>query len=358
MKNVIVSSLGAGAVLAALLTACRAQGPQPAQTAPTKGRVLVLDNERTLTGDIERIGEQYRVKRLIGETWVPAAKALRLCASLEEAHTYLRGRANLGDPDERVRLGEWCRQHGLREQAVAELKAAVQMRPGDEHIRRVLTHLEQAKPRGPSAPPVRPTEKALPRVEVTAESLGLFASKVQPILMNACASCHTGGRGGNFQLTRVHGSPSSSLRSQEQNLSATLAQVDVRQPELSKLLLKALSIHGPGMTQAPLKGRQAPAYRTLEKWVTQTLAANPQLRQTLPAATATAAAGLPPAPMPPGNSGEFGADYKAPKQPAPKEPTPPPPPAAPKAESNDPVDPDGFNRTFHPARKAEGRPPK
>jgi hypothetical protein len=314
--------------------------------------VLVLENERTLTGDIERVGEQYRVKRLVGETWVPADNALRLCASLEEAHTYLQGRANLADPDERLRLAEWCRQHGLREQAREEAKAAAALRPNDERIHRLLTHLEHGKVRAtPSGPP--PAEKSLPRVEVTAESLGLYASKVQPILMNACASCHTAGRGGNFQLTRIYGSGSASRRSLEQNLAATLAQVDARQPGLSKLLLKAVSIHGPGMAQAPLKGRSAPAYRTLERWVTETLAANPQLAQTLPPADLSAGGSVPATRA----VGEWGTEQrpgeKAPPPVAPKpaEAAKAPPSAAPKAEGKDPVDPDGFNQTFHPGRK-------
>src|SRR4051794_35355730 len=78
------------------------QVPEPAR--PLTGKVLVLDNEHTLEGDIERIGDQYRLRRAVGETWVPADRALRLCASLEEALAYLRGRANLGDADEHLRL--------------------------------------------------------------------------------------------------------------------------------------------------------------------------------------------------------------------------------------------------------------
>ena len=70
--------------------------------APTeKGRVLVFLSERTLSGDIERVGDHYRVRRLIGETLIPADQVLKLCGSLEEAYQALRGRANLNDPDER-----------------------------------------------------------------------------------------------------------------------------------------------------------------------------------------------------------------------------------------------------------------
>src|SRR5262249_45351164 len=102
MRNIIAISLIAGAILGVQPAGVRAR--EPVNQPPRKGRVLILENERTLTGDIEQVGEQFRVKRLVGETWVPGERVLRLCASLEDAHRFLQGRANLADPDERLRL--------------------------------------------------------------------------------------------------------------------------------------------------------------------------------------------------------------------------------------------------------------
>jgi hypothetical protein len=351
MKNNFGFSLGVGAVLAAVLAGARAAEP-PRQPAPGadpglhKGRVLVLDNERTLTGEIERVDDQYRIKRLVGETWVPAGKVLKLCASLEEAHGFLASRTNLHDPDERLRLAEWCRQHGLRELALEEAQEALRLRPGDDRAKRLVGYLQEAKARAasPAQPPA--PEKQLPHVDVTAESLGVFASRVQPILMNACANCHTGRRGGSFQLTRTWSSTLGNRRSLEQNLSVVLAQVNLRDPRVSRLLTKAVSIHGPGMTVAPLRGRQAPAYRTLERWVLETLAANPQLRESLPPASASASA-LPAAkPAVEAGATRWGGDRAAEPVKAPDAPT------APAQAANDPVDPDAFNREFHPPRPA------
>src|SRR5579864_4171618 len=50
----------------------------PAQR--TRGKVLLLLNERSFEGDVEYIGEVYRVRRGAGEIVVPAGQALRLCA--------------------------------------------------------------------------------------------------------------------------------------------------------------------------------------------------------------------------------------------------------------------------------------
>src|SRR5438552_3454169 len=95
--------LGVVAVAAPAWLALHAGQPEAGQTT---GKVLVLDNERTLEGDIERVGEQYRVRRPVGELWVRAENTLRLCATREEAYIFLRTRANLRDPDEHLRLAQ------------------------------------------------------------------------------------------------------------------------------------------------------------------------------------------------------------------------------------------------------------
>src|SRR5262249_61887515 len=81
MKTLIRFSLWAVAVAATAGTTLCA-------TEPETGRVLVLDNERTLEGQIERVGDQYRIRRTIGETWLPANKALCVCGSREEAYQF------------------------------------------------------------------------------------------------------------------------------------------------------------------------------------------------------------------------------------------------------------------------------
>src|SRR5262245_34122011 len=71
---------------------------------PTTGHVLILDNERTLEGDIQRVGDQYRVvRREAGETWIAAARVLALCAGNQEAYTFLSSRIHAGDLGQRFR---------------------------------------------------------------------------------------------------------------------------------------------------------------------------------------------------------------------------------------------------------------
>src|SRR5579875_2055781 len=113
-----------------------------------KGKVLILKNEYVIEGDIERIGDRYCVRRKVGETWVPAERVLALTASMQDAYTYLRGRINLDDPDERLHLARWCRNNGLLPQALAELQAAAELRPSHAETRRLLRYWQQTAARG------------------------------------------------------------------------------------------------------------------------------------------------------------------------------------------------------------------
>lgn len=335
--GLMVCALAAGAVLWAV---GQAAGPPS-----TTGKVLVLDNDRTLEGDIDKIGDRYRVRRAIGETWVPTDKVRQLCASLQDAYAYLRDRANLDDPDEHLRLAQWCQRNELREQALVEVKAALALRPEHEPSRRLLAGLSQ--PAGTPTPPTREVEPAASPapIDIDLESMGLFVNRVQPILMNACVSCHATGRGGAFKLTRLYGSASASRRTTQQNLAAVVAQINGDRPEASPLLVKAAGLHG-DMAQPPLKGRQAEAYRHLEEWARQVAANNPQLRGRGPTPVAAGppeakvvVEALPPRPGP------------APLVAAPEAPVRPTSVAAPPAEPVDPYDPITYNRQMYPNGK-------
>ena len=104
-----------------------------------------------MQGQIERDGDQYRVRRSVGETCVPADSVACLCDTLEEAYAFLRSRANLQDADERMRLARWCQLHGLKSQAIAEMRSAVELRPSSKACRRLLENLERASAQADAA---------------------------------------------------------------------------------------------------------------------------------------------------------------------------------------------------------------
>ncbi len=250
------------------------------------GHVLILENGRTLEGDIDREGDQYRVRRSVGETWVSGDKALRLCENLEEAYEYLRKQANLRDPDERVRLARWCQQHGLRAQALTEITAAVELQPKNSELRRWRQNLQRAVADAndshrtlPDGSEVNGTSDSVPSVDLTAETVSHFITKVQPILMNTCANCHASGHGGAFKLIRAYDSGLGSRRVSQQNLAAVVGQINKNDNwQASPLLIKAVSVHGE-TGQPPLKSRKTKAFQTMEEWVRQVIEDNPQLRE-------------------------------------------------------------------------------
>jgi hypothetical protein len=320
---------------------------------PLTGKVLVLENENTLTGDIERVGEQYRVRRTLGETWVPASRVLHLCADMDEAYAFLSHRANRHDPDERLRLARWCRANGLLNQARLEAKAAVDLRPEHAESRRLLTLLEQTVAGRPAASPRTPApEGPVLNVDLTADCLGTFVTRVQPILMNTCAHCHTQAHPGPFRLTRAY-EGITNRKALQQNLAVVLAQVNFSQPQLSPLLTRAVSDHA-HVGQAPLRGRQVPAYHMLEDWVHLTLENNPQLRDQ--------GAAPPGAPAPIADAAGHGESTFGAEQPPVRPSTAAAPPvvkpvaaASPAAPMPpDPYDPEDFNRQAHP-EKPRGR---
>ncbi len=359
--------------------------PVPAQAPParTKGAVLLLENERALEGDIDLQGEQYCIRKGTGEMWVPAAKALRLFANWDEALTFLKARTNLHDPDERLRLAHWCQQNNLPEHGLAEVTVALDLRPGHAHAKQLQTLLIKALATRHSAAPAGEPAPALPPppvIDIGAESLALFNSKVQPILLNTCASCHAHDRGGKFKLFRSHeGGQRASL---QRNLAAAIAQIHPEKPHLSPLLIKAVSVHDRAAPQAPLAGgRQSVPYGTLETWVQMVVANNPHLREefgrALPVAAAPPAASRSDFAAPPAEHGprplpsqvtvnakvlepSLGAKPGSqplvslrPAEPLPFEPLPgPPPPRVPGVPSGppqSPLDGDTLRMKFAPA---------
>jgi hypothetical protein len=303
---------------AAALAAAGAALAEPT-APPSTGRVLLLSNERTVEGDIERVGTQYRIRQGAGETWVPGDKVLRLCTDMKDAYRVMRGRTNLGDSDDCLRLAHWCRSRGLLTEALENVETAVRVNPSHAEARRLLNGLQRlAAAPPPSAAPQKVVAKPVEMPELNADSRAAFATKVEPILMNACAGCHSTNRGGAFKLTQNYDRTSIDNLSMQQNLAAVLAEVNLQQPQESKLLIKAITAHDPRAKaqQAPLNSRQMAAYHSIEEWVQTTLASNPHLRErTAPSPMVASAVPAPqpkPEPVPRPAAADFAVSRPAP----------------------------------------------
>lgn len=253
----------AALIVAGLVAAGKAEPP-----AVT---VLLLDNQQVLSGCVEKTGDQFRVRREGGETLVPAGRVLAACADINAAYDFLRAKLPVDDPDARLRLARWCDANGLRADAAAEAKRAADLAPNRAVIQATYKQLQRKAdlPTPPTAPAVLPASilsaPAEP-VDCSAEAFKKFATKVQPILMNTCASCHAGDHAGKFRLERAYADGAAGRAAVQRNLTAATALVDRAKPGESPLLRQATTAHG-GAAVPPLRDRGLPAFKQLEEWV-------------------------------------------------------------------------------------------
>jgi hypothetical protein len=248
------------------------------------GKVLLLKNGQVVEGDIEKVGTQMRVRRGASEVWIAADLSARLCADWDDAYVFMQTLIKADSAGDQVRLARWCNMHHMNDRALTHAKLALQLQADHAGAKQIVTLLErsQREPGGKSSPvaasapatgAAKSTETAF--LDVTAETSIAFTSKVQPILMNTCASCHANGGGGKFALERVSegGQKVASMR----NLAAVLNYIDMDRPSISPLLVKAVTPHG--ASSPPIKDRSAKPFIALKDWLDLTIAKNPQLKE-------------------------------------------------------------------------------
>ena len=221
-------------------------------TAEPTGKILILDNESLVEGDIRREGDRYIIQRGRGQTIIPAQRVIDLVADRHAAFQLMRERCNRHDYDDRLRLVRWCIDNGMRGEALAEAEGLLQFRPDDALIQRMVQGLRTLKMNAPEATklpaPVKLSERILEvePLDYNRDSFAMFVSKVQPILMNVCASCHASGQGGNYPLSHI---PSGGDRKATLfNLASTLKQLKRTDLGASPLLEKAVAAHGKSST--------------------------------------------------------------------------------------------------------------
>src|SRR5205823_2222132 len=142
--------------------------------------------------------------------------------------------------------------------------------------RAIVQATYQQLQRKADAPAPRPVEPAkLPAsildapaepTECGAEAFKRFATKVQPVLMNTCASCHAGAHASKFRLERVYSDSQNARLGTQRNLAAAMALIDRAKPAASPLLQLATTAHG-GAAVPPLRDRVVPAFKQLDDWV-------------------------------------------------------------------------------------------
>ena len=308
----------------------RPEAPASAASESPAGTptVILLSSGKVLRGELsETETGGYVLRQKLGPIPLARREVERTFPTLRAAYEYKRDLLVKGDPDEHMKLAQWCLNQGLKVEAKEQLSAILalvddhptasamlaKLNAADERAAKadpevVRTSLEgrpeeidPATLRGPRAKPSplgRPVIFDLPPA-LAARRFQEFNAHVQPELQRRCASCHNEQSDRKFQL--LQGKTSRALADglvQRTNLDAALRFIDPENPARSELLVNAAMPHG-GAKQPVYSGPNHPGYRTLAAWVASLRVATPTAQAVAPAPGGFAAdrLGAPAAPM-------------------------------------------------------------
>lgn len=236
--------------------------------------LLLLKNGNVLEGRITWSGDHYFVDRGGLQMGVRAAEVLTTASDLDDAYRKQRDLLARDDLDGRQTLAQWCLRHDLLGYAAAELAECTALQPRNRRTESLLRQLQSAvrvardKPsaveteamESGSAPPLEtpPVEaggnvadRALPTASVldtvSGDVVEMFVTKVQPLIVNQCATggCHGGMRSAAPHFQRFDPRKTASRAYTERNLAAALALVDRQRPDESRLVTAPSQPHGP-----------------------------------------------------------------------------------------------------------------
>jgi len=212
--------------------------------------VLVMRSLELAEGIIHLKNGAYHVQTDGGNLIVPKANVQFECGSREEAYLLLKPRVVPNNPSDHISLAKWCARNELFEEARDEIQSAIRLNPDNSENKLLLKEVEQLL--DPYRTPgdvdgTRPdrfdfSSAMLQRVEplggMTRNQAREFTSRVQPILLNGCATarCH---REGNREQLSFKLSPLSRYQSNsitKQNYDRILTRIDRDHPERSPLL--------------------------------------------------------------------------------------------------------------------------
>lgn len=256
--------MGASYALALFLIAAPADPP-----APQPG-VLLLDDFTLAEGTVEPFGKLVRVVTADRTRVLPTTQVLFTGKTRADAYKFMTDAIDPDSAADRVKLAQWFVKVNDPARAAIELRAAQALAPNDTAATKLLAELstvpaaKAAPATKPTATPPAPVKLATPP-NLPAEVSAAYGSRVQPILMNLCASCHAGKtHTGGFPLERIPEGYANTPATGA-NLAAVMAAVDATDSPNSPLLKFALTPHG-GQKSAALTASH-PAYYTLSVWV-------------------------------------------------------------------------------------------
>lgn len=282
----------------------------PEAAAPSSRTVLMMTdgNVRIFDAEVVEETDAYVVRLPAGDIRVDRDQVEARFATVREAYAYRRDHLPDRDPDERLKLAQWCLEQDLTDEAMEQLRGVLDWDNGNRRAEAMLRNLRASATlasRRPTADPNvaragavldampagldpgRPRELdpsvilqmrrnhgpvSTPQIFDLPEATAVarfreFARTVHPVLQNRCARCHDEESDRNFRIIRARvPKDMTNALLVKTNLGAALGLIDRANPAHSPLLVNAALPHGP--EQRPiLPDPGSPEYRALWTWI-------------------------------------------------------------------------------------------
>lgn len=173
----------------------------------------------------------------------------------------------------------WCLRNGLVEEAEVELAKLKSMDPTYPAVARLQRQIESLRSPHATTPiesmvETKPEPEVAPKFSspegISPAAVALFATRVQPMLINRCGNsgCHRTGSDTQWKLSHLGVDVRVSARMTQNNLAATVAHLNLDDPYSSELLHYLKTPHANGRYDT--SGRMAQsAEATLGAWLSQ-----------------------------------------------------------------------------------------
>lgn len=248
--------------------------------------VVVLRNGNILEGQVDRIGDSYRIATGTSEMRLTSRDVERVVPTLLDAYACKRIEVREDSAADHIVLAMWCIRHELWPQAGMELEEVRKIHPRHPDIAYLNRRIEVASSAAMRATEMASLAKAeTPAVDTSAKAAELaqleqlaatlpegalqdFSRHIQPILVNGCAAggCHSTEDARSFQLNRDLIRGVANRESTLKNLQAVWSIIDQETPEHSPLLMQPAVPHG-GLPKAVFAGPRQKVQDRMKEWV-------------------------------------------------------------------------------------------
>lgn len=288
-----------------------ADDPAPLATSSVeKSSVVLLKNDRCLTGQVRQLGDQVVIEIDSNARISRAASDVQFIADdLEGIYQYKLARFSHLGPGENIRLARWCLATGLHEHAAKHFLAVnreagsnpsvkqlgIELREQllkDDAFRSYLGLAPLATPgrQGPVVQTASTASAAGQTPPIIPAVITSFAEHVQPILLKRCSQSGCHGLSATNRLKFIQPIGTARARISEQNCRSALQFVEVDSSSMSVLLRYAVVAHGIQKTPS-ITAQEPKLVEVLQSWTT--FARNPVMAAVGVAPSGTQAAATP-----------------------------------------------------------------